>query len=102
MYRSGVGTLLYLAKHSRPDTTNPMRELFKSTDGVSMAQVTEMYSVINFVLKMKTLGLRMMPVFNDGIWKLEANRSLAYGTLLGVLWQMFHAWITYVTVRRIA
>ena len=23
MYRSGVGTLLYLTKHSRPDITNP-------------------------------------------------------------------------------
>ena len=28
------------------------------------------------------------------------NRSLAYCTLLGVLWQMCHAWITYGTVRR--
>ena len=27
MYRSGVGTLLYLAKHSRPDITNPVRQL---------------------------------------------------------------------------
>ena len=37
-----------------------------------MAQVTEMYRVINFVLEMKTLGLRMVPIFKDGIWKLEA------------------------------
>ena len=29
-----------------------------------------------------------------------SNRSLAYCTLLGVLWQMSHAWITYGTVRR--
>ena len=72
MYRSGVGTLLYLTKHSRPDITNPMRELSKSMDGASMAHVTEMYRVINFVLEMKTLGLRMVPIFKDGIWKLEA------------------------------
>ena len=69
MYRSGVGMLLYLTKHSRPDITNPVRELSKSIDG---AHVTEMYSVINFVLEMKTLGLRMVPTFKDGIWKLEA------------------------------
>ena len=56
MYRSGVGTLLYLTKHSRPDITNPVRELSKSMDGASMAQVTEMYRVINFVLETKTLG----------------------------------------------
>ena len=72
MYRSGVGTLLYLTKHSRPDITNPARELSKSMDGTSMAQVTEMYRVINFVLETNTLGLRMVPIFNDGIWKLEA------------------------------
>ena len=72
MYRSGVGTLLYLTKHSRPDITNPVRELSKSMDGASMAHVTEMYRVINFVLEMKTLGLRMVAIFKDGIWKLEA------------------------------
>ena len=71
MYRSGVGTLLYLTKHSRPDTTKPVRELSKSMDGVSMAHVTEMYRVINVVLEMKTLGLRLVPIFKDGIWKLE-------------------------------
>ena len=32
MYRSGVGTVLYLTKHSRPDITNPVRELSKSMD----------------------------------------------------------------------
>ena len=26
-YRSGVGTLLYLTKHSRPDICNPVRDL---------------------------------------------------------------------------
>ena len=72
MYRSGVGTLLYLTKHSRPDITNPVRELSKSMDSASMAKVTEMYRVIKFVLEMKTLGLRMVQIFNDGIWKLEA------------------------------
>ena len=73
MYRSGVGTLLYLTKHSRPDITNPVRELSKSMDGASMAQVAEIYRVINFVLETKTLGLRMVPItFKDDIWKLEA------------------------------
>ena len=72
MYRSGVGTLLYLTKHSRPDITKPVRELSKSLDGASMALVTEMYRVINFVLEIQTLGLRMVPTFKDGIWKLDA------------------------------
>ena len=63
--------MLYLTKHSRPDITNPVRELSKSVDGASMAHGAEMYRVINFVLEMKTLGLRMVPTFKDGIWKLE-------------------------------
>ena len=71
MYRSG-GTLLYLTKHSRPDITKPVRELSKSMDGASKAHGIEMYRVINCVLEMKTLGLRMVPIFKDGIWKLEA------------------------------
>ena len=75
MYRSGVGTLLYLTKHSRPDITNPVRELSNSMDSASMAHVAEMYWVINFVLETKTLGLRMLPTFKDGIWKLEALRD---------------------------
>ena len=54
MHRSGVETLLYLTKHSRPDITNPVREISKSVDGSSMSHVTEMYRVINFVLEMKT------------------------------------------------
>ena len=72
MYRSGVRTLLYLTKHSRPDITNHVRELSKSMDGASMTHVTEMYRVIICVLGPKTLGLRMVPIFQDGIWKLEA------------------------------
>ena len=71
MYRSGMRSFLYLTKHSRPDITNPVRELAKSMDGASMVQVTEMYRVINFILETKILGLRMvqfsMMVF--GSWK---------------------------------
>ena len=77
-YRSGVGTLLYLTKHSRPHITNPVRELSESMDGASMAHGTEMYRVINFVLEMKILGLRMVPIFKDGIWKLEALSDSAF------------------------
>ena len=80
MCRSGVGTLLYLTKHSKPDITNPVRELSKSIDGASMAHVTEMCRVINFVLETKTLGLRMVPIFKDGIWKLEALSDSDFAT----------------------
>ena len=34
-FRSGVGMLLYLVKHSRPDIANATRELSKSMDGAT-------------------------------------------------------------------
>ena len=38
-YRSGVGTLLYLTKHSRPDISNPIRELSKTLDAPAKANL---------------------------------------------------------------
>ena len=73
MYRSGVGTLLYITKHSSPHITNPQRII--QEDGWCLhgtTHVTEMDRVINFILEMKALGLRIIPTSRDGIWKLEA------------------------------
>ena len=50
LYRSGVGTLLYLTKHSRPDISNAVRELPKSMDGASKLQLRELRRVAKFVL----------------------------------------------------
>jgi hypothetical protein len=36
-FRSGVGMLLYLVKHSRPDISNAVRELSKVADGATEA-----------------------------------------------------------------
>ena len=38
-YRSGVGTLLYLTKHTRPDISNPVRELSKNMDAPAPAHL---------------------------------------------------------------
>ena len=45
-YRSGVGMLLYLVKHSRPDIANPVRELSKVLDGSSLGAYKEMYLIL--------------------------------------------------------
>ena len=52
-YRSGVGTLLYLTKHSRPDICNPVRELSKTMDAPAPVHLKEMYKVIRHVLSTK-------------------------------------------------
>ncbi len=36
LYRSGIGMLLYLIKHSRPDIANAVRECTKVLDGATM------------------------------------------------------------------
>ena len=41
-YRSGVGMLLYLVKHTRPDIANAVRELSKALDKPSPAAIKEM------------------------------------------------------------
>ena len=56
-YRSGVGTLLYLTKHSRPDICNPVRELSKTMH--APAHLKEMYKVIRHVLSTKGYGLNL-------------------------------------------
>ena len=54
-YRSGVGTLMYFTKHSRPDICNPVRELSKNMDAPAPVDLKEMYKVITFVLSTKKL-----------------------------------------------
>ena len=57
-YRSGVGTLLCLTKHSRPDICNPVRELSKTMDAPASAPLKELYKVIRHVLSTKGYGLK--------------------------------------------
>jgi hypothetical protein len=61
LYRSGVGMLLYLVKHSRPDIANVVRELSKVVDGATPAAMKELRRVIKFVLDTRTFGLKIEP-----------------------------------------
>ena len=57
-YRSGVGTLLYLTKHSIPDICSPVRKLSKTMDAPAPVHLKEMYKVIRFVLSSNDYGLK--------------------------------------------
>ena len=61
LYRSGVGMLLYLVKHSRPDIASCVRELSKVLDGTTDCAFNEMLRIIKYVLDTKTLGLKIEP-----------------------------------------
>lgn len=71
MYQSGVGMLLYLVKHTRPDIANPVRELSKSMDGANMAAYKELLRVIKFVLDTKQYGLKVKPKGNIDNWDMK-------------------------------
>jgi len=60
-FRSGVGMLLYLVKHSRSDIANAVRELSKVMDAPTLAAMKELKRLIKFVLDTKNYGLRIEP-----------------------------------------
>lgn len=65
-YRSGVGMLLFLVKHTRPDLANPVRELSKCMDGATEAAMKELLRVIKYTLDTKDYGLIIKPKDPDG------------------------------------
>ena len=71
-YRSGVVTLLYLTKHSRPDICNPVRELSKSMDASAPVQLKEMYKVFRLVLSTKDYGQKFELRKDMKKWALKA------------------------------
>ena len=79
-YRSGVGMLLYLVKHSRPDLANTVRELSKVMDGATAGAMKELKRAIKFVLNTKEFGLKIVPEKPgaDGKWKLMMYSDSEY------------------------
>ena len=70
LFRSGVGMLLYLVKHSRPDIANPVRELSKLLDGATKEAFKEIMRLIKYVLDTKGWGLKIEPTFGSEAWNL--------------------------------
>ena len=70
-YRSGVGTLLYLTKHSRPDISNPVRELSKTMDAPAPSHLKEILKLIRFVLSTKDNGLKFKLIKSIRKWVLK-------------------------------
>ena len=71
-YTSGVGTFLYLTKHSRPDICNTVRELSKTMDAPAPVHLKEMYKLTRFVLSTKDYGLKFELRMDMKKWALKA------------------------------
>ena len=72
VFRSRVGMLLYLVKHSRPDIANAVRELSKSMDGATLAGMKELKRVVKYVIDTEEYGLKIMPRQGGASWSLVA------------------------------
>src|SRR5210317_171618 len=49
LYRSGVGKLLYLTKHSRPDISNSLRELSQHLNKPTRAHIRALFRALDYV-----------------------------------------------------
>jgi len=73
LYRSGVGMLLYLVKHSQPDLSNGTRELSKVMDKATEGHMKELCRVIKHALDTQNIGLKLKPEDNDNkLWESKA------------------------------
>ena len=66
--RSGVGMLMHLIKHSRPDISNSVRQLTKPLDGPTQAAHKEMLRVMKCAIDTKELGLKIEPTGDECLW----------------------------------
>jgi hypothetical protein len=75
-YRSVVGSLLHLTKHSRPDISNEARELSKSMDGATPLAFKEMKRLVKFIIDTNEYGLKIAPsVPKTKKWNLTAYKD---------------------------
>jgi len=73
LYRSGVGMLLYLVEHSRPDLSNGTWELSKVMEKATEGHMKELFRVIKYALDTQDIGLKLKPDDNDNkLWELKA------------------------------
>ena len=76
---------MYLLKHSRPELSNPIRELSKCMTGANDNSMQEMYRIINWVLRHQDVGLKIEPTWekdNDGkiLWYLKGICDSTWGS----------------------
>ena len=70
-YRSGVGSLLYLLKHSRPELSNNVRELSKTMDKANATHQKALYRTIKFVEQTQHRQLILAPKKQTLTWDLK-------------------------------
>jgi hypothetical protein len=72
-FRSGVGMLLYLVKHSRFDIANSVRELSKVADGATIAHWKLLLRCIKYVITTEYLALKLKPNTKESNFDIEGT-----------------------------
>jgi hypothetical protein len=78
-YRSGVGIILYLVKHSRPDISNATRELSKVVDGATEAHWKQLLKAIKYTIMTKNKALKMKPKMRNNLFFIEGISDSSFG-----------------------
>ena len=103
MFRSLVGSLLYLVKHSRPDIANAVRELTKVMDRANQRHLQEGLRIVKFVLDTRNLGLKIEPsilhvlvwhmvLWTDSDWGADKDNRLSVSGLALFVNEVLVAW----------
>ena len=72
LYRSVIGTVLYLVKHSRPDLDNTVRELSKVIDSGTDGDFKQMKLLVSYINSTRNLGLFLKPNFCENfVWRIK-------------------------------
>jgi hypothetical protein len=79
LYRSGIGMLLYLVKHSRPDISNATRELSKVGDGATLAHWNQLLRTIKYTICTKNKALKIKPTMKNNMFYLEGISDSSFG-----------------------
>jgi hypothetical protein len=77
-FRTGVGMLLYLVKHSRPDISNAVRELSKVADGATQAHWNALLRTIKYVIDTENFCLKMTPLLDKNGFYLKGISDSEY------------------------
>ena len=80
VYRSVVGSLLQLVKHSRPDISNAVRELSKCMDGATPTEIKDLRRLLRFISNKKDYGLKVEPLYpNNNKWTMRLYSDSDWG-----------------------
>ena len=70
LFRSGIGTLMYMVKLTRPELSSSVREMSKVMDKGTVGQIKMLKRMINYAYESINMGINILPKRNQK-WIIE-------------------------------